>query len=294
MSHTYQSLITCQLIMSGKGNTKASGKSVLQATIKSEPLISDSTCQAFDEVAKKPDSIENILAKRKAEKMLEKPSLAENSNITTSQDGSFQPSVAKLNSLEARMKQLKENAELLPMNQSLSDNSYITPSSSPIKVLSQKTTSVQINEWYVEDGKPGEETTVCATVCNVYGLKDELLGSKPLPNGDLFYWPGRIFYPNQVTNIMNSANVTIGSEFLKAANGKPLIIYSRFSETLPDPLLKFDESMQYLKQFIEGATDEASSGNPKKTFHITLQRKPLNELQIDALVVISSRIYQSA
>jgi hypothetical protein len=278
--------------MSGKANTKATAKTVFQATVKTEPLISDSTCQPVDEVPKKPDSIETILAKRRAEKMLEKP-VPTNSD-TTSPDGSFQPSVAKLNTLEVRMKQLKENAELLPMYQSLSDNSYITPTSSPLKLLSLKTTSVQINEWYVEDGKPGEETTVCATVCNVYGLKDELLGSKTLPNGDFFYWPGRIFYPNQVTNIMNSANVTTGSEFLKAANGKPLIIYSRFSETLPDTLLKFDESIEYLKQFIEGATDEASSGNPKKTFHITVQRKPLNEMQVDALVVISSRIYRSA
>ena len=275
--------------MSGKASTKATAKTVFQATVKTEPLISDSTCEAVDEVPKKPDSIETILAKRKADKMMEKP-VPTNSD-TTSINGSFQPSVAKLNTLEARMKQLKENAELLPL---YPDNSYITPTSSPLKLLSQKTTSVQINEWYVEDGKPGEETTVCVTVCNVYGLKDELLGSKTLPNGDFFYWPGRIFYPNQVTNIMNSANVTTGSEFLKAANGKPLIIYSRFSETLPDPLLKFDESIQYLKQFIEGATDEASSGNPKKTFHITVQRKPLNEMQVDALVVISSRIYQSA
>ena len=278
--------------MSGKASTKATTKTTFQATVKTEPLISDSTSQTVDDVPMLPDSIETILAKRKADKMLDK-TVPSNSD-STSPNGLLQPSVAKLNALEARMKQLKENAELLPVNQSLTDNSYITPTSSPLKPLLNKTTSVQINEWYVEDGKPGEETTVCATVCNVYGLKDELLGSKTLPNGDFFYWPGRIFYPNQVTNIMNSANVTTGSEFLKAANGKPLIIYSRFSETLPDPLLKFDESIQYLKQFIQGATDEASAGTPKKTFHITVQRKPLNELQIDALVVISSRIYQSA
>jgi hypothetical protein len=271
-----------------KMGSKANGKSVFLATVKTEPQIQDNTCKAIDDTPTKPDSIEAVLAKRKAEKMLSQPSSTNSNSIVT--DTPIQVSVAKLNVLEARLKQLKENPEL-PIPQSLSGNSYVTPTSSPVKLLPQKTTNVQVNEWYVENGKPGEETTVCATVCNVYGLKDELLGSKPLPNGDIFYWPGRIFYPNQVSNIMNSANVTTGAEFLKGGNGKPLIIYSRFSETPPDPLLQFDESMQYLKEFIEGTTDEASSGSPKKTFHITVQRKPLNEMQVDALVVISSRIY---
>ena len=230
----------------------------------------------------KTDSMETILLKRKAEKM--------SSQATTSSvvDDNTPVEVAKLNVLEARMKQVKDTGEL-PIT--FPANSFTTPVSSPQKVLPQKTTNVQINEWYVEDELPGHKTTVCATVCNVYGLKDELLGFKPLPNGDMFYWPSRIFYPNQVSNIMNAANVTTGSEFLKTGYGKPLIIFSRLSETFPDPILKFDEVVSYLKEFIHGRSDEASIGNPKKTFSITVQAKPLNEIQIDALVAISAKIF---
>jgi hypothetical protein len=191
------------------------------------------------------------------------------------------------------MRQLKDanDPSDTALLQSFPATSFVTPTSSPQKLLPQKVTNVQFNEWYVEDGILGNQTTVCATVCNVYALKDELLGLKPLPNGDMLYWPSKMFYPNQVSNIMGAANVSGGSEFLKAGYGKPLIVFSRFSETLPDPLLKFDEVVPYLKEYIEGRTDEASQGNPKRTFHISLQRKPLNEMQIDALIAISARIY---
>ena len=233
-------------------------------------------------------SIEAILAKRKAEKLEQQPSLPS----TSKPENVVQP-VAKLNVLEARMRQLKDanDPSDTVLLQSFPTTSFVTPTSSPQKLLPQKVTNVQFNEWYVEDGILGNQTTVCATVCNVYALKDELLGLKPLPNGDMLYWPSKMFYPNQVSNIMSAANVSGGSEFLKAGYGKPLIVFSRFSETLPDPLLKFDEVVPYLKEYIEGRTDEASQGNPKRTFHISLQRKPLNEMQIDALIAISARIY---
>jgi hypothetical protein len=233
-------------------------------------------------------SIEAILAKRKAEKLEQQPSLPS----TSKPENVVQP-VAKLNVLEARMRQLKDanDPSDTALLQSFPATSFVTPTSSPQKLLPQKVTNVQFNEWYVEDGILGNQTTVCATVCNVYALKDELLGLKPLPNGDMLYWPSKMFYPNQVSNIMGAANVSGGSEFLKAGYGKPLIVFSRFSETLPDPLLKFDEVVPYLKEYIEGRTDEASQGNPKRTFHISLQRKPLNEMQIDALIAISARIY---
>ena len=270
---------------SSASNTKTkNGKSILPATIiKTETLVSEPSLTEAISV-QKIESMETILLKRKAEKLTCSPT-------STVVDDNSPVEVAKLNVLEARMKQVKDTGEL-PIT--FPANSFTTPTSSPQKLLTQKTTNVQFNEWYVEDGQPGNKTTVCATVCNVYGLKDELLGFKPLPNGDMFYWPSRIFYPNQVSNIMNAANVTTGSEFLKTGYGKPLIIFSRLSETLPDPILKFDEVVNYLKEFIHGRQDEASIGSPKKIFSITVQAKPLNEMQIDALVAISAKIFPLA
>lgn len=270
---------------SSASNTKTkNGKSILPATIiKTETVVSEPSLTEAISV-QKIESMETILLKRKAEKLTSSPT----SSVV---DDNTPVEVAKLNVLEARMKQVKDTGEI-PIT--FPANSFTTPTSSPQKLLTQKTTNVQFNEWYVEDGQPGNKTTVCATVCNVYGLKDELLGFKPLPNGDMFYWPSRIFYPNQVSNIMNASNVTTGSEFLKTGYGKPLIIFSRLSETLPDPILKFDEVVNYLKEFIHGRQDEASIGNPKKIFSITVQAKPLNEMQIDALVAISAKIFPLA
>jgi len=224
---------------SSASNTKTkNGKSILPATIiKIETLVAEPSLTEAISV-QKTDSMETVLLKRKAEKL----SSPATSSVV---DNNSPVEVAKLNVLEARMKQVKDTGEL-PIT--FPANSFTTPTSSPQKLLTQKTTNVQFNEWYVEDGQPGNKTTVCATICNVYGLKDELLGFKPLPNGDMFYWPSRIFYPNQVSNIMNAANVTTGSEFLKTGYGKPLIIFSRLSETLPDPILKFKRQLAILKK----------------------------------------------
>ena len=129
-------------------------------------------------------SMEAILAKRKAEKLEQQPSLP-----TTSKPENLVQPVAKLNVLEARMRQLKDTNDPSDtvLLQSFPSASFVTPTQSPQKLLPQKVTNVQFNEWYVEDGILGNQTTVCATVCNVYGLKDELLGLKPLPNGDMLY-----------------------------------------------------------------------------------------------------------
>ena len=293
----HQKNILCVAIMStsNKTSAKANVKSTFPAVvaIKVEdnppaPIISDSI-----DVQQKVNSVESLLAKRKAERISSTP--AATASTSTPCTSIASQSTAKLSFLEARMKQLKETSDNSDSQGTFSSNSYNTPTSSPLKNTSvQRCTNVQFNEWYVENGNPGEDTTVCVTLCNVYGLKDELLGFKPLPNGDLIYWPSRMFYPNQVSNIMNASNVSVGSEFLKGSYGKPLIVFSRLSETVPDPLLKFDEVVDYLKEFVDGRPDEASSGNPKKNFHLTIQKKPLNETQLDALIAISSRIYPSA
>ena len=276
---------------SAKANAKTTFPAVVAIKMEDSPSL-QINLDSIDGQLKVNTTVESLLAKRKAERISSTPVTASTPAPCAS---NAQQSTAKLSFLEARMKQLKESSDSSDFQGPISSNNYNTPTSSPLKPSSvQRCTNVQFNEWYVENGNPGDDTTVCVTLCNVYGLKDELLGFKPLPNGDIIYWPSRMFYPNQVTNIMNASNVSVGSEFLKGSYGKPLIVFSRLSETAPDPLLKFDEVVDYLKEFVDGRPDEASSGNPKKNFHLTIQKKPLNETQLDALIAISSRIYPTA
>jgi hypothetical protein len=227
----------------------------------------------------KPSSIASLLAKRKAEQLIHEPAAPN----TVSP-----PPPAKLSSLDALVRQLKDQTSADSV--SFPSNSFITPNSSPQR-FSQRTTAVQFNEWYVENGTAGEETTVCITIANVYALKDQLLGFQPLPGGDMIYWPSRMFYPNQVSNVMAASNVNTGYDFLKSNIGKPLIVFSRLSENTSQSLLNFDEVVLFLKEFIEGRVDEASTGNPKKTFHMTIQKNALSEAQLHALVAVSARIY---
>ena len=137
----------------------------------------------------------------------------------------------------------------------------------------------------------GEEVPVAVTICNIFGLKEIILGNKPLPNGDFFYWPARMLYAYQAAAVMDAAGNTHSSsaQFLQTSNGRPLIVLSRLSK-VKDSLLTFDEVVEFLQPFIQGRTDESSNGTPKRTFDLSIVRRVLTEAELDALVAISAKI----
>ena len=137
----------------------------------------------------------------------------------------------------------------------------------------------------------GEEVPVAVTICNIFGLKEIILGNKPLPNGDFFFWPARMLYAYQVAAVMDAAgNIHSSSaQFLQTSNGRPLIVLSRLSK-VKDSLLTFDEVVEFLQPFIQGRTDESSNGTPKRTFDLSIVRRVLTEVELDALVAISAKI----
>jgi len=87
-------------------------------------------------------------------------------------------------------------------------------------------TVVQFNGFLVEGEAPGEEIPVALTICNIYGLKDIILGNKQLPNGDPFYWPARKLYAHQVASVMDAAGKIqpASAQFLQTSNGRLLIV----------------------------------------------------------------------
>ena len=158
--------------------------------------------------------------------------------------------------------------------------------------MPQQKTVVQFNVFSVEGEAFGDEVPVAVTICNIFGLKDINLGNKPLPNGNFFYWPARMLYAHQVAAVMDAAgNIHSSSAQLlqKTSNGRPLIVLSRLSK-MKDSLLSFDEVVEFLQPFIQGRTDESSNGTPKRTFDLSIVRRVLTEVELDALVAISAEI----
>ena len=171
-------------------------------------------------------------------------------------------------------------------NAAVSSTSSFT---TPPRAMPQQKTVVQFNVYSVEGDAPGEEVPVAITICNIFGLKDIILGNKQMPNGDFFYWPSRMLYAHQVAAVMDAqGNIHPSSaQFLQTSNGRPLIILSRLSK-VKDSLLTFDEVVDFLQQFIQGRTDESSNGSPKRTFDLNSIRRVLTEVELDALVAISA------
>jgi hypothetical protein len=132
---------------------------------------------------------------------------------------------------------------------------------------------VQYNVYCVEGEQPGEEIAVCITICNIFGLKDQLLGNKPMPNGDYFYWPARMLYSHQVATTMEAAGNILpeSASFLKTANGRPLIVLSRLSKVKPDSIFSFQEIDEFLPTFIQGRT-------PRKVFELNVISRTTVEL----------------
>ena len=67
------------------------------------------------------------------------------------------------------------------------------------------------------------------------------------------------------------------------------IVLSRLTK-MKDSLLSFDEVVEFLQPFIQGRTDESSNGTPKRTFDLSIVRRVLTEVELDALVAISAEI----
>ena len=166
-------------------------------------------------------------------------------------------------------------------------SSYSTPS----RAMPQQKTVVQFNVFSVKGEALGDEVPVAVTICNIFGLKDIILGNKALPNGDFFYWPARMLYAHQVAAVMDAAgNIHSSSaQLLQTSNGRPLIVLSRLSK-MKDSLLSFDEVVEFLQPFIQGRTDESSNGTPKRTFDLSIVRRVLRKVELDALVAISAEI----
>jgi hypothetical protein len=100
-----------------------------------------------------------------------------------------------------------------------------------------------------------------------------------------------MLYAHQVAAVMDAAgNVHSSSaQLLQTSNGRPLIVLSRLSK-MKDSLLSFDEVVEFLQPFIQGRTDESSNGTPKRTFDLSIVRRVLTEVELDALVAISAEI----
>jgi hypothetical protein len=121
----------------------------------------------------------------------------------------------------------------------------------------------------------------------------KMLRYKTMDNGDLFYWPVRMFYQNTINQILSSTEeATADGDFLKNLSGKPLILLSRLSEFVGDekPLLDFDETLEFLKDHIEGRVDPSSNSNVKKTFQLHVMRKPLDAAELDSFVAVTAKI----
>ena len=236
------------------------------------------------------NKFEEILKKRKAEKLLQSSSNFLTSETASSNDSIVSqhatPKKAKLSVLDQKVKDAEANQEKVAESSSSISTTPPRANQQPLKTM------VQYNVYCVEGEQPGEEIPVCITICNIFGLKDQLLGNKPMPNGDYFYWPARMLYSHQVATTMEAAGNILpeSASFLKTANGRPLIVLSRLSKVKPDSLLSFKEIDEFLPTFIQGRTDEASNTTPKKIFDLNVIRSTLSDLELDALIAISAKI----
>lgn len=164
--------------------------------------------------------------------------------------------------------------------------------STPPRTNQPQKTIVQYSVYYVEGDDQNEEVPVCITICNIFGLKDQILGNKRMANGDMFYWPVRMLYANQVATTMEAVGGIHpeSAEFLTTSNGRPLIVLSRLSKVKKDALLTFDEINEFLATYIQGREDDGSKSSPKKIFDLNIERRALSVPELDALVAISAKI----
>jgi hypothetical protein len=229
---------------------------------------------------------DEILKKRKADRLISTPSDTDCAGVavTSNTSASAPHKKAKLSVLEEKVSSQMDSGG----NAAVSSTSSFT---TPPRATPQQKTVVQFNVYSVEGDAPGEEVPVAVTLCNIFGLKDIILGNKQMPNGDFFYWPARMLYPHQVAAVMDAqGNIHPSSaQFLQTSNGRPLIVLSRLSK-VKDSLLTFDEVVDFLQPFIQGRTDESSNGTPKRTFDLNIIRRVLTEVELDALLAISAKI----
>ena len=62
-------------------------------------------------------------------------------------------------------------------------------------------------------------------------------------------------------------------------------------QLIEEPLLDFDETLAFLKEYIDGRVDPSSSSSVKKTFQVHIVRKPLTaEEELDSFIAISAKI----
>jgi hypothetical protein len=281
---------------SGSKSNKAVAPTAAAASSVNSPVAStaaefvDSAAMAIKlEPAENLSKFDEILKKRKAERLeVLTPTLLDKNAATSSNSSAVPTKKAKLSVLQE--KALNQSESAVNSGGTSSSSSFSTPPRSSL----QPKTLVQFNIFCVE-GEEGEEIPVAVTICNIFGLKDILLGNLKLPSGDYFYWPTRMFYAHQVNAAMDGAgNIHPSSaQFLQTSNGRPLIVLSRLSK-VKDNLLSFDEVVEFLQTFIQGRIDESSNGTPKRTFELNIVRRVLTEVELDALVAISARIVMKA
>ena len=257
----------------------------------SSEIIASAAVAIKLEPAETLSKFDDILKKRKADRLAAASSTShsesESSGIANSGNSSC---TAAMSTKKAKLSVLEEKASNHQHESSASSSSSSILTTPPRPSPQQKTV-VQFNIFCVEGDTPGEEVPAAVTICNIYGLKDILLGNKTLPNGDNFYWPARMLYPHQVGAVMNAFKHIHPSsaEFLQTSNGRPLIALSCLSK-VKDTLLSFHEVVEFLQNFIQDRTDESSNGTPKKTFDLNIVRRVLTEAELDALVAISPTI----
>jgi copper chaperone CopZ len=225
---------------------------------------------------------ESLLQKRKAERM----SNNSTSNSTMSGNSCAVAVKAQLTDLKVRVAEVKIKEEN-GGSTATSSNGFSTPPRVGY-------TRVEWTEYFILDDNEDEtttETVVGVSIVNLYGLKDEVLGHKAMENGDMLYWPARMFYQNSINTILSAAEATAGGEYLKNVTGKPMIIMSRLADIgVQEPLLDFDETIAFLKEYINGRIDPSSSSSVKKTFQLNVVRRPLTAEELDSFIAISAKI----
>jgi hypothetical protein len=154
----------------------------------------------------------------------------------------------------------------------------------------QQFTSVEYKVYYIE-GTNGR-IPACITICNIYGMKDILLGIDRLSNGDKFYWPAKMVYDTHVTDMMSNNSLQKDqAEFLCHPLRKPLIVLSFLNGTEDfTRFMSFEEVNTYTKLLIDNATDPSSNTVPKKQFKLITDERNLTDRELDALLVVSKRI----
>ena len=225
------------------------------------------------------NKFESLLQKRKAER-------STTTNSTVSDNNCKVAVKAKLTDLKGRVAEVKIKEENASTTAS-SSNGLSTPARVGF-------TRVEWTEYYIlDDNDDGTtfETVVGVSIVNLYGLKDEVLGHKAMENGDMLYWPARMMYQNSINTILLAAEATTGGEYLKNVTGKPMIFMSRLAESgVQEPLLDFDETLAFLKEYIDGRVDPSSNSSVKKTFQVNIVRKPLTAEELDSFIAISAKI----